>query len=47
MIPKNALNNDESKKQLDKIKVIEKNLDWEKLIYETMNTNIVLKIFEQ
>ena len=35
MIPKNALNNDEAKKELDKIKEIEKNLDREKLIYET------------
>ena len=35
MIPKNALNNDEAKKELDKIKEIEKNVDIEKLIYET------------
>ena len=35
VIPKNALNNDEAKKELDKIKEIEKNLDREKLIYET------------
>ena len=36
MIPKNALNNDEVKKELDKIKEIEKkNIDREKLIYET------------
>ena len=34
MIPKNALNNDEAKKELDKIKEIEKNLDREKFIYE-------------
>ena len=27
VIPKNALNNDEAKKQLDKIKEIEKNVD--------------------
>ena len=33
--PKNALNNDEAKKELDKIKEIEKNVDREKLIYET------------
>ena len=32
VIPKNALNNDEAKKQLDKIKEIEKNVDREKLI---------------
>ena len=35
MIPKNALNNDEAKKEFDKIKEIEKNVDREKLIYET------------
>ena len=35
VIPKNALNNDEAKKELDKIKEIEKNVDREKLVYET------------
>ena len=35
VIPKNALNNDEAKKELDKIKEIEKNIDREKLIYKT------------
>ena len=35
VIPKNALNNDEAKKELDKIKEIEKSIDREKLIYET------------
>ena len=35
MILENALNNDEAKKELDKIKEIEKNVDREKLIYET------------
>ena len=35
MIPINALNNDEAKKELDKIKEKEKNVDREKLIYET------------
>ena len=35
MIPKNALNNDDAKKQLDKIKKIENNVDREKLIYKT------------
>ena len=35
MIPKNALNNDEAKKELGKIKEIEKDVDREKLIYET------------
>ena len=34
-IPKNALNNDETKKGLDKIKEIEKNIDRGKLIYKT------------
>ena len=35
VIPKNALNNDEAKKELDKIIEKEKNVDREKLIYET------------
>ena len=35
MIPKNALNNDETKKELDKIKEIEKSVDREKLTYKT------------
>ena len=35
LIPKNVLNNDEAKKELDKIKEIEKNVNREKLIYET------------
>ena len=35
VIPKNALNNDEAKKELDKIKEIEKNVDRKKLIYKT------------
>ena len=34
VIPKNVLNNDEAKKELDKLKQIEKNVDREKLIYE-------------
>ena len=32
VIPNNTLNNDEAKKQLDRIKEIEKNVDREKLI---------------
>ena len=32
VIPNDALNNDEAKKELDKIKEIEKNVDREKLI---------------
>ena len=47
VIPKNALNNDEAEKELDKIKEIEKNVGREKLIYEKMNINIVLEIFKQ
>ena len=35
VIPNDALNNDEAKKELDKIKEIEKNIDREKLIYKT------------
>ena len=35
MIANDALNNDEDKKELDKIKEIERNVDREKLIYET------------
>ena len=33
VIPKNAFNNDEAKKELDKIKEIEKTIDREKLVY--------------
>ena len=35
VIPNDAVNNDEAKKEIDKIKEIEKNVDREKLIYET------------
>ena len=35
VIPENALINDETKKEFDKIKEIEKNIDRDKLIYET------------
>ena len=34
VIPKSPSNNDEAKKELDKIKEIQKNVDWEKLIYK-------------
>ena len=34
-IPNDALNNDEAKKELDKIKEIEKSVDREKLSYKT------------
>ena len=47
MIPKNALNNDEAKKELDKIKEIENNVDREKLIYETDEYTYSFKIFKQ
>ena len=47
MIPKRALNNDEAKKELDKIKEIEKTIDREKLVYRASEYNIILKIFEQ
>ena len=35
MIPKNALNNDEAIKELNKIKEIEKNVERKKLVYKT------------
>ena len=35
VIPENARNSDEAKKELDKIKEIETNVDTEKLVYET------------
>ena len=47
MIPKNALHNDEAKKELHKIKEIEKNEGREKLIYKQMSIHIVLRIFIQ
>ena len=46
MISKNALNNDEGKKELDEIKEIEKNLDREKLIYETDEYTYSFKNFQ-
>ena len=46
MIPKNALNNDEAKKELDKIKEIEKNVDREKFIYETNEYTYSFKNFQ-
>ena len=47
VIPNDALKNDESKKELDKIKEIEKNIDREKLIYETNEYTYSFKIFKQ
>ena len=46
VIPKNGLNNDEAKKELDKIKEIEKNVDREKLIYETDEYTYSFKNFQ-
>ena len=46
VIPKNALNNDEAKKELDKIKEIEKNVDREKLVYKTNEYTYSFKNFQ-
>ena len=46
VIPKNALNNDEAKKELDKIIEIEKNLVREKLIYKTDEYTCSFKNFQ-
>ena len=46
MIPNDALNNDEAKKELDKIKEIEKNVDREKLTYETDEYTYSFKNFQ-
>ena len=35
VIPKNSFNNDGAKKELDKIKEVEQNVDREKLVYKT------------
>ena len=45
-IPKSTLNTDEAKKELDKIKEIEKNVDREKLIYETNEYTYSFKNFQ-
>ena len=47
VIPKNALNNNEAKKELDKIKEIEKKETEKNLFTKQMSINIVLKIFKQ
>ena len=44
-IPKNALNNDEAKKELDKIRETEKIVDRQKLIYETNEYTYSFKNF--
>ena len=46
MIPKKALNSDETKKELDKILKIEKNVDREKLVYETNQYTYSFKNFQ-
>ena len=46
VIPKNALNNDEDKKELKKIKEIEKNVDRQKLIYKTNEYTYSFKNFQ-
>ena len=46
VIPRNSLNNDEAKKELDKIKEIEKNVDREKLVYETNEYTYSFKNFQ-
>ena len=46
MVPKNALNNDEAKKELDKIKEIQKNVDKEKLSYDTDEYKYSFKKFQ-
>ena len=46
VIPKTSLNNDEDKKELDKIKEIEKNVDREKLIYGTNDCTYSFRNFQ-
>ena len=46
VLPKNALDNDEAKKELDKIKETEKSIDREKLIYETDEYTYSFKNFQ-
>ena len=46
LTPKNSLDNDEAKKELDKIKEIDKNVDREKLVYETDEHTYSFKNFE-
>ena len=47
VISKSALNNDEAKKELDKIKEIEKNVDREKLVYKTNKYTYNFKNFQR
>ena len=46
VIPENAPNSDDAKKELDKIKEIEKNVDREKLVYETDEYTYSFKNFQ-
>ena len=46
VIPKNALNNDEAKKELNKIKETEKNVNREKLIYDAGEYTYSFKNFQ-
>ena len=46
LTPKNSLDNDEAKKELDKIKEIDKNVDREKLVYETDEYTYSFKNFQ-
>ena len=46
VIPEGALNNDEAKKELDRINEIEKTVDREKLIYKTKEYTYSFKNFQ-
>ena len=46
VIPKHELNNDEAKKELDKIKEIEKSVNREKLLYKTNEYTYSFKNFQ-
>ena len=46
VIPENAFDNDEAEKELDRIKEIEKNVDREKLVYETNEYAYSFKTFQ-
>ena len=46
MIPNDALNNDEAKKEVDKILKIEKSVDRKKLFYETNECTYSFKNFQ-
>ena len=48
VIPKNAFNSDEAKKELDKIKEKENSIDREKLVYiNQINIHMILENFKQ